>query len=267
MLIASDKHLDYDRHKAKQDDGVFGRIHSVETMGTVDGPGLRYVLFLQGCMFRCLYCHNRDTWDFDGGHIRTTNHVARDMIKYKPFVINKGGVTVTGGEPLLQIEFVTDLFRQLKKEGIHTCLDTNGYALHYDQKLDDLMEVTDLVLLDLKQIDDIKHKLLTEVPNKHTLKFANYLSEREQPIWLRHVVVPGYSDDVKDVARFAAFAKSLNNVQKVELLPYHAMGVSKWRQLGYDYPLKGVEPPSREKMLELKATVEKQGLTVQMQDA
>jgi pyruvate formate lyase activating enzyme len=260
MLLANQE----DNVFMRDNDGVVGRIYSVETMGGVDGPGIRYVLFLQGCMFRCKYCHNRDSWDLQGGYVRTSNHAVREIKTYKPFIKKSGGVTITGGEPLLQIEFVLDVFKQLKNEGLHTCLDTNGYVLKYDETLDELIDHTDLVMLDIKQIDDIKHKRLTEVYNHHTLKFAQYLADRNQPMWLRLVVVPGYSDSDSDVDRFAAFAKSLNNVTAVELLPYHVMGIDKWKKMDIPYPLEGVEPPSEGRMQQLKKIVERHGLAVRM---
>jgi pyruvate formate lyase activating enzyme len=235
---------------------MLARVHSVESMGTVDGPGTRFVVFLQGCQFRCNYCHNRDTWDVEGGRLYAVTDLLSEILPYVPFInASGGGVTVSGGEPLLQREFVRVLFKSLNFQGIHTCLDTNGYVPHaaYDEELDKLVDCTDLVLLDVKQIDERKHHAITQVSNRHTLRFARYLSEREQPVWIRHVVVPGYSDDPDDIRRLAEFLAPMTNVEKIELLPYHRLGAHKWDGYAHSYPLHDVMPPSRSSMQALQS--------------
>lgn len=242
---------------------LLGRIHSFETMGTVDGPGTRFVIFMQGCMFRCKYCHNVDTWDLEAGKLYSVSELITEILPYIPFIdASGGGVTVTGGEPLLQREFVRVLFKLLNFQGIHTCLDTNGYvpANQYGEELDQFVRCTDLILLDIKQMDEAKHIALTGISNEHPLRFARYLHERQRPVWVRHVVVPGYSDDPDDVRRLAEFVAPMNNVKKVELLPYHTLGAHKWAACGLDYPLAGVEPPSAEKMAELQAVFAEFGI-------
>ena len=175
---------------------VLGRIHSFESCGTVDGPGIRFIVFFQGCLMRCLYCHNRDTWDLHDGQEVTVDELMKEAVTYRHFMnASGGGVTASGGEAILQAEFVRDWFRECKKEGIHTCLDTNGFARRYGPAIDELMEVTDLVMLDLKQLDDSIHQNLVGVSNHRTLQFARYLAERNQKTWVRYVVVPGWSDD------------------------------------------------------------------------
>jgi len=229
---------------------MLGRVHSTDSFGTVDGPGTRFVIFLQGCLYRCLYCHNRDTWDVhSGGTLRSVQSLVEEIIPYHPFMeVSDGGVTVTGGEPLLQLPFVYRLFKSLHNLGFHTCLDTNGYATHYDATLDALLSYTDLVMLDIKQANNDRHKELVGVSNEHALKFARYLAEKQQPTWIRYVVVPGYSDDLNDVEKLARLVSQLGNVEKVELLPYHELGAHKWKEMGEEYPLVGVKPPPSDTM-------------------
>lgn len=175
---------------------VKGRIHSVESFGTVDGPGIRFIAFMQGCLMRCKYCHNRDTWDLDGGKEVTVAELMEQIVSYRPFLeASCGGVTASGGEAVLQAEFVAELFKACKAEGIHTCLDTNGFVRKYTEVIDQLLDNTDLVLLDIKQMDDAKHIDLTKVSNQRTLQFAEYLAKRGQKTWIRYVVVGGYTDD------------------------------------------------------------------------
>ncbi|MBU9722933.1 MULTISPECIES: pyruvate formate-lyase-activating protein [Bacillaceae] len=228
-----------------------GRIHSVETSGMVDGPGIRYVIFTQGCLLRCQYCHNPDTWDRDKGELTSVSSLVEDIKKYTPYMkFSKGGVTVSGGEPLLQLDFLIALFKELKKLGIHTTIDSSGgcYSNNsaFQEKLKELFKYTDLFLVDLKHIDDAKHRVLTGVSNKHILEFAKQLSDAEVPVWIRHVLVPGHSDDEQDLEKLSSFIKTLNNVEKIEVLPYHKMGVYKWEELGLAYPLEGVNPPAEE---------------------
>ncbi len=230
-----------------------GRIHSVETCGTVDGPGLRYVLFTQGCLLRCQFCHNPDTWKIKQGNEMSVEDIVKDIKTYLPFFQSTGGgVTVSGGEPLLQVEFLIDLFMELKKIGVHTTIDTSGGCIsrspRFMEKLNELLEYTDLVLLDLKHIDAEGHKELTGMTNTHILDLANYLSEQNVRVWIRHVLVPGISDKDEYLYRLSDFIATLNNVDKIEILPYHKLGIYKWESLGLEYKLQGVEPPSEERV-------------------
>ena len=232
-------------------DHMLGRVHSFENSSALDGPGLRVVVFMQGCQFRCKYCHNRDSWDLHDGTFYTVAEVIEHVLPYRGFLqASGGGVTVSGGEALLQAEFVTLLFKQLKRLGINTCLDTNGYVSDYlyGEKLDELLSYTDLVLLDIKHINRRKHEILTGVGNDKPRNFARYLADIGHPAWIRHVLVPGYTDDLEDLRALGRFLKPMQNIQKIEILPYHRMGETKWQELGFDYPLQEVEPPSREQV-------------------
>ncbi|PYZ95088.1 pyruvate formate-lyase 1-activating enzyme [Salipaludibacillus keqinensis] len=230
-----------------------GRIHSVETSGMVDGPGIRYVIFTQGCLLRCQYCHNPDSWDRDGGEMRSVSSLVEDIKKYLPYMKHSnGGVTVSGGEPLLQLDFLIELFKECKKIGIHTTIDSSGgcysTGADFQIKFKELLTYTDLFLVDVKHIDDSKHRKLTGVSNKHILEFAKKLSEEKVPVWIRHVLVPGVSDNEEDLANLSSFISTLSNVNKVEVLPYHKMGVYKWKELGLTYPLEGVESPTEQEV-------------------
>lgn len=226
-----------------------GYIHSTESFGTVDGPGVRFVIFLQGCPMRCKYCHNPDTWQPNTGIRRSAQSLIRDFQRNAAFY-TKGGITVTGGEALLQIDFLLELFTLAKAQNIHTCLDTSGITYHpgesaYNQKLDQLMALTDLVMLDIKHIDPVAHKDLTGHDNRNILAFARYLADKQVPTWIRHVVVPGITDDPVQLARLGAFMGQLPNVVSLDVLPYHVLGVTKYQQLGIPYPLEGVEPATQ----------------------
>ena len=228
---------------------MVGRIHSYESFGTVDGPGIRFVVFMQGCPMRCRYCHNPDTWNADGGKEMRADEVAREVLKYKSYFAGNGGVTVSGGEPLLQLGFVLELFSVLKQKGVHTCFDTSGICFSEgDERYVRLAQLTDLVLLDIKHIDDTAHKFITGRNNAPVLAFAKFLSERGVRMWVRHVLVPGLTDDDGALGKLRAFLDGLNNVDRVEVLPYHTMGVAKYRKLGVSYPLEGVAPPSPERV-------------------
>ena len=229
---------------------MIGRIHSFESFGTVDGPGIRFVVFLQGCPLRCQYCHNPDTWGA-GGTEYTAEEIANRALKYKNYFGEKGGVTVTGGEPLVQIDFVIELFKILKEKGIHTCVDTSGITFNPDsvQSVDKhkaLLEVTDLFLVDIKHIDDEACKKLTGQSNKNTLAFAKFLSEQGKRIWIRQVLVPNITDSELSLEQTRAFIETLKTVEKIEVLPYHTMGTVKYEKLGLTYPLAGVEAPTKE---------------------
>lgn len=222
------------------------RVHSFESFGTVDGPGIRFVMFLQGCSLKCKYCHNRDTWKVNSGKKITIDELVKEIQNYRTYIENSGGgVTVSGGEPLLQAEFVTELFKNLKELGIHTALDTAG-SIPLSPSIKELLKYTDLVLLDIKHIDDEKSKNLTGFSNKNNLEFAKYLNNINIPIWIRQVLVPGYTDDKFDLQKLKAFINSLSNVEKVELLPYHNLGKFKWDEIGDKYELENVVPPSQE---------------------
>lgn len=240
---------------------VMGKIHSIETCGTVDGPGIRYVVFMQGCPLRCAYCHNPDTWDYSGGKEVSTDEIFNDAIRYIPYMkASGGGVTLTGGEPTLQPEFCEDLFKKLKASVIHTALDTSGYV-NID-KVKGLVKYTDLFLLDIKHIDDEGHKKLTGASNRKTLEFAKYLSDEGKKMWIRHVIVPGITDDMGEIKKLADFVSSLKNVDRVEILPYHKMGVYKYEALGIPYSLKGINPPDTSKIEEIKEEFRKRDIKV-----
>ncbi len=230
-----------------------GRIHSYESFGTVDGPGIRFVIFFQGCPMRCKYCHNPDTWEIGGGREVSAEDAVKEALKYKSYFGQKGGVTATGGEPMLQLPFLTELFSRLKERGVHTCLDTSAAPFPAEgnadrSAFDELLNVTDLVLLDIKHIDEEAHRALTGRSGAHARAFANYLSERGKPMWIRHVLVPGITDDDGALLRLKAFIDGLKTVEKVEVLPYHTLGIAKYRALGMEYPLEGVRPPEKERV-------------------
>ncbi len=223
-----------------------GRIHSIESFGTVDGPGIRFVVFMQGCPLKCKYCHNRDTWNINGGHTITSDELVKEIMHYKSYMDNSGGgITISGGEPLLQAKFIKELFIKLKKKKIHTAIDTAG-SLPITDEIKDLLDLTDLVLLDIKHIDNEKAINLTGAPNKNNLEFAKYLSNINKPMWIRQVLVPGYTDDESDLLKLKEFINSLNSVENVEILPYHSLGKFKWKELGATYELENVIPPSLE---------------------
>lgn len=225
-----------------------GFIHSKESFGTVDGPGIRYVLFMQGCPMRCLYCHNPDTWKAGEGTPITAEEVIEEIKSNRAFYA-KGGITVSGGEPLLQIEFITELFRKCKEENIHTCIDTSGITFieekEYIEKLDVLLNFTDLVMLDIKHIENEEHQVLTGHENKNILAFAKHLEEKNIPLWIRHVVVEGYTDKKDDLIRLGEFIGKLKNLKGLDVLPYHTMGVNKYKEMGIPYKLDGVPSLSK----------------------
>lgn len=244
-------------------DEMVGRVHSFESFGTVDGPGTRFVVFLQGCLFRCKYCHNRDTWDLDGGDLYTVTDMVEKILPFARFMdASGGGVTVTGGEPVLQAPYVALLFEKLQQHGIHTCLDTNGYVGVYSEEVHQMIEHTDLVMLDIKHIDDHKHHLLVGVSNQRTLRFARHLADIGKKTRARYVVVPGYSDDPADVHALAQFLAPMENIEHVELLPYHNLGTHKWKAMGLEYPLEGLQPPSKESMDEIEGIFRSYGLEI-----
>lgn len=229
-----------------------GFIHSTESFGSVDGPGVRFVIFVSGCPMRCQFCHNPDTWNMQAGEKRSVDDLVKHALRYRSYWKNGGGITVSGGEPLLQIDFLIELFRRAKQEKIHTAIDTSGAPFTREEpffgKFQELMGVTDLLLLDIKHIDDEGHQFLTGHTNKNILDMARYLSEIGKPVWIRHVLVPERNDEDEYLKRLDAFISTLTNVERVEVLPYHTLGEYKWKELGYDYPLSGIEPPTRERI-------------------
>ena len=231
-----------------------GQVHSIESFGTVDGPGVRLVVFLQGCPMRCLYCHNPDTWEPRGGRKMEAEEILRLFIKNRAFYKN-GGITVSGGEPLLQLDFLIDLFTLCKGEGIHTCIDTSGIIfdpknLERMRKLDKLVSLTDLFLLDIKHTDSAEHKRLTGMDCAPVLGFAEYLDSKGAPFWVRRVVVAGYTDSEEELLSLGRLLAHFRSLKAVEVLPYHTMGRSKYKELGIEYPL-GDMPPLDKGAVEL----------------
>ena len=231
---------------------IKGRIHSVESFGSADGPGVRYIAFLKGCNMRCQYCHNPDTWAKDGGELMTPEEVLKKALRYKTYWKEKGGITVSGGEALLQIDFVTELFRLAKEKGVNTCLDTSGNPFSLEEpfksKFDELMKYTDLFMLDIKHMDDAAHRKLTGQTNQNILEMAAYLSDHGKAMWIRHVLVPGITTEEDELYRLRSFLDTLKTVERVEVLPYHTLGVFKWKELGIPYQLEGVDPPTKEQI-------------------
>ena len=229
----------------------YAKVHSIESFGTVDGPGIRFVLYLQGCHLQCKYCHNRDTWDMNGGEYKSLDDIFEKILKYKNYIYPNGGVTVTGGEPLLQVKFLIELFEKLKKENIHTCIDTSGMVT-LTPDIKKLLSLTDLVLLDIKHINSDKCKNLVGLGNEKGLAFARYLSDNNIHMWIRQVLVPEYTDDEQDLLQLKGFIDSLNTVDKIEVLPYHDMGKYKWEKLGLKYQLDGVRVANDDDVIRAK---------------
>lgn len=229
-----------------------GKIHSMESFGSADGPGVRYLIFLQGCKMRCKYCHNPDTWNMSEGEEYTADEVLQKALRYRNYWKNNGGITVSGGEALLQIDFVLDLFQKAKEKKIHTTLDTSGNPftkeMPFFEKFQELIKVTDLFLLDIKHINTEAHKKLTGQTNENILEMAKYLSDNGKDMWIRHVLVPGYTDSEEQLMELRDFVKSLKTVKRFEVLPYHTLGVFKWEQLGVPYALEEVNPPTEEEV-------------------
>ena len=232
---------------------ILGNIHSIETFGTVDGPGIRFVVFMQGCPMRCQYCHNPDTWAYDINKQMAPNEILEKYDKVKEFLKN-GGITVTGGEPLSQVDFITELFKKAKEKNIHTAIDTSGILFNNEntEKIDELLKYTDLVMLDIKHIDDSKHKELTKHSNKNILDFALYLSKKNIPMWVRYVVVPTLTDDENDLKQLGLFLSKLNSLKALDVLPYHNMAIPKYVNLGIEYPLKNIQPADKEAILKAR---------------
>lgn len=230
-----------------------GYVHSLESFGSVDGPGVRYLIFLSGCAMRCQFCHNPDTWEKKAGMAYSADELLEKAWKYHTYWGDKGGITVSGGEPMLQMDFLLELFQKAKERGIHTALDTSGNPFTekepFFSKWKELMKYTDLVLLDIKHIDEEQHRILTRQTNENILRMAKALSDMDKPVWIRHVLVPNRNDKDEYLLRLAEFIRSLKNVERIEVLPYHTLGTYKWKNLGLDYPLEGIEPPEKERVI------------------
>ncbi len=230
------------------------KVHSYESMGTYDGPGLRLVVFLQGCQFKCLYCANPDTISFEGGKLTENQEILKKAISQKPFFGKKGGITFSGGEPLVQAKNLIPLLRELKKENIHICLDTNGGL--WSEDVEELLKLTDLVLLDIKQINPKRHEEITGRPNIQTLKTAMWLEANQRPIWLRYVLIPGYTDSEEDIRALGKHFQDYKMIERVEILPYHKLGVHKYETMGLDYKLKNVPQNTPEQLDRAKSIFE-----------
>lgn len=220
-----------------------GKIHSIESMGLVDGPGIRTVVFLQGCSLRCQYCHNPDTWDLCAGEEMTADEVINKIKRFKPYFKNNGGVTFSGGEPLMQPEFLLELLKKCKENDIHTCIDTAGYG---KGDYDEILKYTDLILYDIKHEDYEKYNEITRRKQDETLKFIKKVQENNIPIWIRHVVVPGLTDSEEHMKALKGYIDTIKNVEKVELLPFHQLGREKYKVMGIDYPLEDTEPMEKD---------------------
>lgn len=233
---------------------LIGRIHSFESFALVDGPGVRCSVFLHGCALRCKFCHNPDTWmPCENLTFMTPPELHKKLMRYRPYWKSNGGVTFSGGEPLLQLEFVTEVCRLLKKDGIHTCIDTAGQPFRpgddeWLKKFDALLDVVDLFIVDIKMFSDRAHRELTGHGNANILAMLRYLSDKRKRIWIRHVLVPGVTDDENELVQMRNFIATLHRVRRVEILPYHTMGIAKWQKLGLDYPLEGVPMPTAEEV-------------------
>ena len=236
-----------------------GYIHSVETFGSVDGPGIRYVVFMQGCPLKCIYCHNPDSWKMKDGKVVSEKQLVDNILSYSSF-ISSGGVTISGGEPLLQAPFVLKLIKKLHKHNIHVAIDTAGSLPLKQSKA--VLDACDLVMLDIKEFDDDAHKVLTGLSNKNTLDTLSYLSSINKPIWIRHVILPSYTLNEEKLIKLANYLKQFKNIEKVDLLPFHKYGEFKWEKLGYNYMLKDIEPPTSEQMQKVKQIFLDAGLQV-----
>lgn len=233
-----------------------GMVHSLESFGSADGPGVRYVIFLSGCHMRCQFCHNPDTWDLRAGREYTASELIQTALRYRFYWGSEGGITVSGGEPLLQIDFLLELFSEAKKRDIHTTLDTSGNPFTREEpffsKWKELMQITDLVMLDIKHIDEEGHRILTGQSGENIKEMARLMSDLGQPMWIRHVLVPERNDRDEYLHALAAFIRELKTVERVEVLPYHTLGIFKWENLGIPYSLEGISPPPPERVAHAK---------------
>lgn len=233
-----------------------GAVHSVESFGSVDGPGIRYIIFLKGCNLRCKFCHNPDTWKLTQDNMQTADELLEKALRCKAYWGKNGGITVSGGDPLVQIDFLSELLKKAKKEGVNTCIDTAAEPFTRQEpffsKFKELMEYTDLLLVDIKHIDPQEHKKLTGKTNENILDCLKYLSDIDKPVWIRQVLVPGITDNEEYLRKTRDFISTLKNVKKIEVLPYHTLGIFKWEQLGIPYSLEGVSPPTHESVENVK---------------
>ena len=231
---------------------MLGNVHSLESFGAVDGPGIRYVIFLKNCNLRCKFCHNPDTWANLTPNLMDSSDLIKKALRFKPYWKDNGGITVSGGEPLIQIDFLIELFKEAKKNNVHTCIDTAGQPFTYEEpffsKFNELMKYTDLLMVDIKEIDNDKHIELTGKPNTNILEMIKYLDSIHKDIWIRHVLVPTISDNDEDLNNLKKFIDTLSNVKKVEVLPYHTLGIIKWKELKIPYPLEGIDVPTKERV-------------------
>ncbi|HAS80073.1 MAG TPA: pyruvate formate lyase-activating protein [Fusobacteriaceae bacterium] len=238
-----------------------GKLHSFESCGTVDGPGIRFIVFTQGCPLKCKYCHNPDTWDIKNAkYERDIEFTINEIKKYKPFFRNGGGLTITGGEPFVQLNYIEALLKRAKEEEIHTAVDTSGYI--FNDRVKEILKYVDLVLLDIKSINPNVYKDLTGVELENTLKFAEYLDSIGKPVWIRHVVVPGITDKKENLEKLADYVSKLKNVEKIELLPFHQLGTHKWEEMNLEYPLKDVKEPTVKEMKDARQIFRNKGLNV-----
>jgi pyruvate formate lyase activating enzyme len=249
-----------DIEEIKNDDSLIGYVHSYEVGATVDGPGLRFVIFVSGCLLRCQYCHNPDTWHKHNGHKVTVGRTMEEIGKYAQVLKTaKGGLTISGGEPMVQKEYVLSVFKHCKELGIHTCMDTSGRL--GDRMTDEETQLVDLHLLDIKSGDPEIYKQVTNQPLQPTLDYARRLSDLGRPMWIRYVLVPGLTDGEDNVQRVADFVGTLKTVERVEILRFHQMGSSKWEKLGLEYTLANTEPPSKEVSERVREQFRSRGLT------
>lgn len=240
---------------------TIGRIHSIESCGTVDGPGIRFVVFMQGCPLRCQYCHNPDTWKFNEGKEMTVKELMHEVVKYKSYMkFSNGGITITGGEPLMQLDFVEELISACKSEGIHTAIDTSGYV--FNEKAKQIIDEVDLVLLDIKHSDPEQYKVITGAKLQPTLDFLDYLGSAGKPVWIRYVLVPTLSDQPEAIEQLAVILSNYSNIEKIELLPFHKMGEYKWASLGLEYQLSDVDEPGKMAIIDAMAILKKHNLNV-----
>lgn len=250
--INTQNSLNFSSEYTPKSNNILGAVHSVESFGSVDGPGIRFIIFLQGCKMRCRYCHNPDTWDKHADNMKSADELLAQAIRFKSYWGKKGGITVSGGEALLQIDFLIELFKKAKSMGIHTCLDTAAQPFTREnpffEKFEKLMLYTDLILFDLKHINNEAHKKLTGWGNENIIDCSKYLSQIEKPVWIRHVLVPTITDKNEYLYELRDYLKTLNNIEKIEVLPYHALGVYKWEKLGIPYTLKEINAPTKEQV-------------------
>lgn len=237
-----------------------GHIHQLESFGCADGPGSRFIIFFQGCHMRCKFCHNPDTWDMTKGKDYTSDELIKEALSCRSYWGKKGGITVSGGEPLLQIDFLLELFTKAKEKGINTCIDTAGGPFTQEgewfSKFEKLMKVTDILLMDIKHINDKEHIELTGQKRDNIVQMFRYLDQINKPIWIRHVLTPGITDNDEYLTQTRDFIRTLNNVQRVEVLPYHGLGAMKYKELGIDYVLKDTLSPTEERVKNAKNILE-----------